>query len=365
MKRSLLARSARLSLIAGLVPVTLAAQNGSRSAIPNLAGKIQTVSGPVDPSALGVTLMHEHIFIDFKAPPAMMPAPTGIHVLKDSQPAARGMGGGLTNYAESLGEIAEFRKIGGGTIVDVTNFGLTRDPEALLRASKESGLNVVMGAGWYQKQLHPPDMTERTLDELTDIVVRDITVGAQGTGIRSGIIGEIGVNGRPIVDNERKSVHAGARAAKITGAPMMLHSFATQDEMIEMLDIIQSEGVALSRVTMAHTGSNDMAYMKRLVDRGVFIEWDYMGQAPLPPAADAKRIESIYAAIEAGYADHILLAHDVCTAPQLKTKGGGGYTYISTVILPGLRAKGVSDETIRKIMVDNPRRALTFVAPGA
>jgi phosphotriesterase-related protein len=348
--------------LATIIIASLSAQRTATPSIPNLAGKVMTVAGPIDPSTLGQTLSHEHIFIDFKAPPPMVPPVTGVSVLKGPQPAG-GRGGGLTDFDESLAEIQEFKKIGGGTIVDVTNFGLTRDPEALLRVSKESGLNVVMGAGWYQKALHPPDMAERTVEELTAIVVRDVTVGVQGTSIRSGIIGEVGVNGKPLEANELKSIRASARAARITGAPMMLHSFATNDEMMTVLDVIASEGVELSRVVMGHTGGKDMEYLKRLFQRGVFVEWDYMGQAPLPPAADAQRIESIAAAINAGYADHVLLAHDVCTKAQLKRNGGGGYTYISEVILPGLKAKGIRDETIRGIMVDNPRRVLTFVAP--
>ena len=342
------------------------AQRGAAPAIPDLSGRILTVAGPIDPSQAGQTLMHEHIFIDFKAAPPMAPPPTGISVLSATPPAppagGRG-GGGLTDYAESLEEVMAFKKIGGGTIVDTTNFGLTRDPEALLRISKASGLHVVMGAGWYQKALHPPDMAERTVDELTAIVVRDVTVGAQGTNIRSGIIGEVGVNARPLVENELKSIRASARAARLTGAPMSIHSFGSPEDMLRTLDIIESEGVNLSRVVMSHTGGRDMAYMKQLFDRGVYVEYDYMGQAPLTQARDEQIVASIASVIEAGHADKVLVAHDVCTKPQLKKNGGGGYTYISTVILPGLKAKGVSDENIRKILVDNPRRVLTFVTP--
>ena len=334
-------------------------------AIPNLAGKILTVAGPIEPSAAGQTLMHEHIFINFKAPPPMLPPVRGISVLQPSPMPAAGerRGGGLTNYDESLAEIMAFKKIGGGTIVDTTNFGLTRDPEALLRVSRASGLHVVMGAGWYQKGLHPPDMTERTIDELSDIVVRDVTIGAQGTSIRSGIIGEVGINGKPLVENELKSARASARAARLTGAPMSIHSFGTPEEMLEILDIVASEGVDLSRVVMSHTGGRDMAYMKQLFERGVYVEYDYMGQAPLSAERGARIVDSIAEVIAAGYADNVLIAHDVCTPPQLQKNGGGGYTYIATVIVPGLKAKGISDETIGKILVDNPRRVLTFVAP--
>ena len=367
--------------IAATIAMTETAIRGQRSAapaIPDLAGKILTVAGPIDPSAAGQTLMHEHIFIDFKAPPPMMPPPTGIHVLKPTQPVTPppsapapgdrtgrggGGGGGLTDYDESLSEIMAFKNVGGGTIVDVTNFGLTRDPEALLRISKASGLHVVMGAGWYQKALHPPDMSDRTVDELTRIVVDDVTVGAQGTRIRSGIIGEVGINGNPLIENELKSIRASARAARLTGAPMLLHSFAPPAEMMQALDVIASEGVDLTRVVMGHSG-RDISATRQFFDRGVYIEWDYMGQSNQMTPERAEQIATtIASAITAGFADKVLVAHDICTKAQLKRNGGGGYAYIATMIVPALRAKGISDETIRTILVDNPRRALTFVAP--
>jgi phosphotriesterase-related protein len=355
-----------MTLAAGLAAAGLlgAAQTAPGPNIPNIAGRVLTVLGPIDPAALGPTLMHEHIFIDFKAPPPMVPAPTGITVVKPPAAAAgAGLRAGLTNFDESLTEVMEFKKVGGGTIVDVTNFGLTRDPEALMRIAKASGLNVVMGAGWYQKALHPSDMTDRTVQELTEIVVGDVTRGAQGTSIRSGIIGEVGVQGHPLVANELKSVRASARAARLTGAPMTIHSFGTDEEMLSVLDIIASEGVAMSRVVMGHMASRDMAYLKQLYDRGVYFEFDYLGQAPLTPERTKQLAERIVTAVQSGFSDRLLVAHDICTQPQLKKNGGGGYTYISTAIVPELKARGIGDDTIRRILVDNPRRVLTFAAP--
>ncbi len=351
--------------------------------IPDISGKVMTVQGPIDPALLGVTLMHEHIFIDFKAPPPMKPAPTGITVLKEPVPAGGGGGrggggggggGGLTNYNESLSEVMKYKAAGGGTIVDVSNFGLTRDPDALLRVSKESGLNVVMGAGWYMRTLHPADMDERTVDELTDILVSDITVGAQGTTVRSGIIGEVGTgvmgSRGPLTDNEIKSVRASARASRLTGAPVMIHSFAPPDELQKALDIIASEGVDLNHVVMAHTGTGNVEAMKRYTDRGAYIEFDFMGQAPGQMGASGTLNESaervatnIKALIDAGLTDRILVAHDVCIPGQLTRNGGGGFVFISELVIPALNAKGVSEATIRRIMVENPQRVLTFVAP--
>jgi phosphotriesterase-related protein len=206
-------------------------------------------------------------------------------------------------------------------------------------------------------------MADRTVDELTDIVVRDVTVGAQGTRVRSGIIGEVGINGNPLVENELKSIRASARAARLTGAPMLLHSFAPAAEMMQALDIIASEGVDLTRVVMGHSG-RDISATRPFFDRGVYIEWDYMGQSgQMTPERADQIAATIASAIDAGFVDKVLVAHDVCTKPQLKRNGGGGYTYIATMIVPALKARGIGDETIRKILIDNPRRLLTFVAP--
>lgn len=366
-----------------------------RVAIPDISGKVMTVNGPVDPSVLGQTLMHEHIFIDFKPPEkvgswktiprppssssgssganAPQPAPAANANAQASLVPRRGTAGWnvLNDFDESLAEVMEFKKAGGGTIVDVTNFGLSRNPELLQRIAKASGLNVVMGAGWYQKALHPPDMSDRSVEELTDIIVRDIVQGAQGTGIRSGIIGEIGVQGRPITENEIKSIRASARASRLTGAPMTFHmGGGTQEEKQQTMDIVESEGVDLSHVVMGHNGSGDVATMRRITDRGAYIEFDYIGDAPMTPdggaelrASAMRRAQQIKALVDAGLANRILIAHDICTQPQLKKHGGGGFGFTSNLVVPALKELGVSEAAINMILVENPRRVLTFAKP--
>lgn len=172
------------------------------------------------------------------------------------------------DYATSLDEVLRFKASGGGTIVDVTNFCLTRDPEALLRVASEAGINVVMGAGWYIRTLHPPDMDQRTVEELTNILVQDITVGAQGTGIKSGNIGEVGTGvmggSGALTENELKSIRASAGASRLTGAPISIHSFAPAAELQKALDIIEAEGVDLNHVVMSHTGTGNVEAMNKV-----------------------------------------------------------------------------------------------------
>jgi phosphotriesterase-related protein len=362
---------------------THAAQRAPAPAIPNIAGKIQTVLGPIDPSQLGQTLMHEHIFINFQSPrpdtrrfvdaedAAQFELPLTLQTLSRTR-FGRGVRGSnfLGDFDESFGEVMEFKKWGGQAIVDVSNIGLGRDPRALVQMSRATDMSMVMGASWYTKSYHPLDMDARTVEELTDVIVRDVAAGVDGTTVRSGIIGEIGIDGDPLTPNEIKVIRASARASRLTGAPMSFHRAGVGEERIKSIDVVASESADMAHVVMGHSSSiaGDFALMKRILDRGVFIEFDYLGViggpgGPLSPRNDRTVLAGIVKLIEAGYADRIVLGHDICTKIQLKKYGGTGFSYINEYFLPELKRLGVSDENIRKIMIDNPRKALTFTAP--
>jgi phosphotriesterase-related protein len=355
-------------------------QAATTTGIPNLAGKVLTVVGPVDPEVLGQTIMHEHIFIDFQNPVAranisratdmgLHLAPVSLDVLSEVRfrriPNRDNLY--LTDFGEAIDEVMEFKRHGGQTIVDVTSIGLGRDPHALQQVSHTTGLSIVMGAGWYQKQFHPADMDNRTIEELTDVIVRDIVVGAQGTSVRSGIIGEVGINGNPLTANEMKSIRASARASRITGAAISFHVGGRGEEKFTVLEAVAAEGADLRRVIMGHSNSiaDDLPFMKRLLERGVFIQFDTLGRPDgrLGGVDDGKVARGIVELIEAGYADRVLLSQDVCNKIQLKKYGGTGFSYVLENFLPALRDLGVEEEDIHKMMVENPVRALTFAAP--
>ncbi len=359
------------------------AQRPARPEIPNLAGRVLTVLGPSDPAALGQTLMHEHIFIDYKplvdptpaftsgADAARYELPLTLETLYDARfgqsVRTRKF---LGDFEESRAEVMEFKKYGGQTIVDVTNIGLGRDPRALLQMAHLTGLSIVMGAGWYAPGYHPRDMDRLTLEEMTDTVVRDIVSGVDGTGIRAGIIGEIGVDSPTLTPNELKSARASARASRLTGAPMQFHVGGVGEDKLRVLDLVAEEGADLSHVVMGHSGSLalDIPLARRVLARGVYLGFEFEYAAPPLGNPAASRgplpaLKGIVELIKAGYADRITLAHDVCAKQQIKKYGGGGFSYVSQYVLPTLKELGATDEEIRKIMVDNPARALTFVAP--
>ena len=147
----------------------------------------------------------------------------------------------------------EFRKNGGSTVVEVTSIGIGRDPLALRRVSNATGLNVVMGAGWYQKLCHPANMDQRTVEDMTEEIIRDITVGVGETGIRSGLIGEVGLDGDPLTENEFKSIRASARASRATGAAISLHYGGMGREKLEVMSVLGEEGADMSRIIFGHS----------------------------------------------------------------------------------------------------------------
>ncbi|MCG7525349.1 aryldialkylphosphatase [Streptomyces sp. OfavH-34-F] len=349
-------------------------------AIPDLSGRALTVAGPVDPAALGPTLMHEHLFVDLRRPPRFhRPG-------EDSPEAAEPLT--LANLArtrhghpnadndvlddpdEMLAEVLAFAHSGGGTVVEVSPAGLGRDPEGLLRLSRASGLHIVMGGGWYTPAFHPADMDERTVDELADAAVRDIVIGVDGTGIRSGVIGEVGADSVPLSDNELKSVRASGRASRVTGAPVTFHVGGVGEDKLRVLDILAEEGVDPSSIVLGHAMevAADPDLGRRVLDRGVFVEFDFLTSPGSPwghlfLSSDHKVARGIAELVERGHTGQILLGHDVCQKIQLKKYGGQGYDYIPRHFLPALRRLGVSETALHTIMVDNPARALAFAAP--
>ncbi|MDF5753105.1 aryldialkylphosphatase [Spongiactinospora sp. TRM90649] len=348
--------------------------------IPNLAGKVLTVTGPVEPSALGMTVMHEHIFVDLRRPTRFRrpgeDAPEAAEPLTLANLARVRHGTPnadndlMADFDEMVPEVLAFAQAGGRTIVEVTSIGLGRDPEALLRLSRATGLNVVMGGGFYTPTFHPADIGERDVDDLTDTIVRDIVTGADGTAVRSGVIGEVGAETAPLTDDEFKSVRASGRASRITGAPVSLHVGGVGEDKFRVLDTLEEEGVAPGNIVFGHAGEilTNPAFADRLLARGVFVEFDFLASPGSPwghlfLTGDHKVARGVADLIERGYAGQIVLGHDVCQKIQLKRYGGKGYDYIPRYFLPGLRRLGVSEEALQVIMVENPARALAFEEP--
>lgn len=311
-----------------------------------MAPRVMTVSGPIPPEKLGFTLPHEH---------------TGIYLWHIPN---RWDYWELSPDEELIGdELRDFRRRGGATIVDLTPPGVGRDPHRLRRLASATGLNVVMGTGWYRQAYYPPEalIDRRSVDDLADEMIRELADGVDGSGIRPGIIGEIGTD-KPWLSAQEERVHrAAARAAKATGLAISTH--AVQSPVgLEQLRILTQEGVDPARVVIGHADSYlDVDHYLAVLGQGANLEFDFIGHRfGVEEAMEPRLVEIIVELLERGFASQILLSQDVCHNRQLKANGGTGYVYLQQQFLPHLRTAAVGEGEIHQMTVDNPARILAI-----
>jgi phosphotriesterase-related protein len=263
-----------------------------------------------------------------------------------------------------LAELALFKAAGGTALADLTLPGIGRDPAWLRRLSEQSGLHIVMGGGWYRTAYYPPEalIEKRSVDSLAEELVHDATVGVGDTGIRIGILGEIGTDKPWVTPAEERVFRAVARCSRRTGLAVSTHAVLS-DVGAAQLTILEEEGVDPGRVVIGHADSYPVLdHYLSLISRGASLEFDFLGMSftPMEKHGEARIIDLLLELLSRGHADRILLSHDVCHNSQLKRFQGNGYVYLPDVFLPRLRERGVSEAEIEQITVANPRRVLTI-----
>jgi phosphotriesterase-related protein len=257
-------------------------------------------------------------------------------------------------------ELTAFVKTGGGALVDLTVRGLGQSPVKLRDASIRVGLPIIMGCGWYREPYYPAadSIDRKSVSELAETMLQEIAEGVAGTGIRPGIIGEIGVDKSWVSAQEERVHRAAARAQRASGLSISLHAVMS-DVGLRQLDVLEEEGADLARVVVGHVDLHPtLEYATRILERGAYVEFDNLGEPTLRGPYEARLIDLILRLLELGYEDRILLSHDVCKRHQLSFSGGGGYTYLSTRFLPVLATRGVEPPTLEKLTVHNPQNML-------
>lgn len=342
---------------------------------------VRTVLGDVAAAELGHIQMHEHLLIDlWRGVPASTPASERHRYLEPlrlenyywtrrhhSRDDLR-----LTDATVAIEEVAAYRAAGGSTIVDVTSVGLGRDPRALAVISQATGVHIVMGCGYYYADYHPRAFGEDDVAVLTAEMVHDLTVGVDDTGIRAGIIGEIGLSWPP-APAELAVLSAAARAHIETDATISIHPGRDARSPFDTLQRLEQVGVAPQAVVMGHVErtltSRDA--VRRLADTGCFVEFDLFGQESsyysLAPAVqmpnDAGRADFILDLAARGQIDQILISQDICHKTNLARYGGEGYVHVLQHVLPLLAAKGLSPAQIELVTRVNPMSALRWRRP--
>jgi len=298
----------------------------------------------VAPDALGVTLMHEHIYIQMW------------HLRGRNDYA-----GQFEDDELLCSELEAFRQLNGQTLVDCTVNGIGRQPEKLRRLSERTGLHFVMGCGWYREPYYPPGdyIDRRPVNELAESLIAEIRNGVTGTGIRPGIIGEMGTDKWWVSSQEERVHRAAARAQKATGLAITTHSIGKPVGLLE-LDIFEEEGVDPSRVVIGHCDlphSLFLDYHLEILRRGAYVQFDTFGAKP--PEIEKHALEIFLDLLSRGYEKRLLLSQDVCKVQHLSAFGGNGFSHVLKSVVPRLHRAGVSTELVHTMLVENPKRILT------
>jgi phosphotriesterase-related protein len=323
---------------------------------------IETVTGPIDADDLGRTLIHEHLIIRDEAVAFQWPHVAPVAPDPDDLEPPDFMTPALKSARAALAAAVK-------TVCEPTAMFIGRDVSFSRRVAEETGLQLVACTGIYTYEYLPPFFLSRDPDAIADLFTHDIEVGIQGTEIKAAFL-KCAADEPGITPNIEKVHRAVARASVRTGAPIMAHSRPASGTGPAQVDIFKEEGVDLGRVQIAHTGdTDDLDYIERLLDRGVWIGMDRFGLDMFLPME--RRIPTVAALLERGYAERMFLSQDYNatldwfppeTVRQMEAAGaarGWSITLLFDEVIPALRERGMTDEQLETMLVENPKRWLT------
>ena len=314
--------------------------------------RVETARGPLDTSQLGTTLMHEHIFV----------------LSTEIQQNYPGQWNEDERIADAAAKLNALKNRGVDTLVDLTVVGLGRDVARIQRLAQKTTLQIVVATGLYTYNDLPlyfhfrgPDTLFGGPETMVDMFVRDITEGIAGTGVKAAML-KCATEAAGLTPGVERVLRAVAVAHRRTGVPITAHSHSATYRGRDQQRVFREEGVDLRRVVIAHAGdSTDLAYLRELMDNGSTIGMDRFGIEVMLPFED--RVKTVAQLCSEGYADRMVLSHDAScfldvfdeeACARLLPKWS--YTHIFDDVLPALRQRGVREEQVRQMLVDNPRR---------
>jgi phosphotriesterase-related protein len=341
-----------------------------------LRGSVQTVLGLIDPADLGATLLHEHVLCDIRPPSWHALGDYGKTIsLSNHWPINYGevMAPGnlqLDEWAVAIDEVGYMKRDGGNAIVDLSCGGLDPDPVGLGAISKATGVHVIMGCGQYVDEYQAAANADRSVESFAQEMIDQVCAGAWGTDIRSGIIGEIGCQS-PWTALEQRVMEGAVIAMAETGASLSVHPGRHMDQPQEVADFLSARGVLMGRVIMSHVDRTifDDDCLFRLADTGCIIELDLFGMESsyyklnedIDMPNDGVRLKVLGKLRDRGHLGQIAISHDICYRTRLSTYGGHGYGHIFRNVVPMMKRRGFSESDVRTILVETPRRLLTFI----
>ena len=319
---------------------------------PRTPGVIQTVRGPLDASRLGFTLPHEHICASSAGFWQVWP---------------EFFGGRASFISKVVDKLKAAKDAGIDTLVDVTPADVGRDVRLLEEVSRKSGMQIVASTGhWLYPSL---SMSTRTAQELADFFALEIERGIEGTDIKAGVI-KVATDREELTPFLENALRAAARASKATGIPVTTHTYAVGRGGEQQAEIFEQEGLEPANVCLGHCDeSNDLDYLAGLAKRGYMIGMDHLTRGAQGAQKELlswqQRAECIKKLVDAGFVDRIFLSNDWFFGVSIAGSGAmeamealnpDGLLFNTRKTLPYLKRLGITDQQIRTITVENPRR---------
>ena len=316
-------------------------------------GIIRTVLGDIPAEPWGITNAHAHLVgkADATKPPF------------DSTDQAEL----VMTLNDSLPELQEFGDAGGFCLVDLTPMGLGRDPEALVRASEETGVHVVMGTGIYHEPFHPDAIADLDDVAIAELLVKEVTEGVGDTGIRAGIIGEQGTYTGPMTDREAAVFRASAMAAVETGVAITTHTYLGRNAL-DQIDVLTSQGLDPDRIVIGHLDDTepDLDLIREIINRGAWAQFDTIGYEyytetlGVQMATDVVRAGKLRQLAEEELTDHVILGSDFGMQRHLQSRGGPGLVVMAEGFWTTAIDEGVPTEVLDQCMIANAATVLAM-----
>ena len=307
--------------------------------------RIHTIKGPIEIDALGLTLPHEHLFTDLRGP---------------SVPDyARGEPSAVVKVVEPY--LAEASAAGVTALVECSTVGVGRNLQVLLSLADATSIHIIAPTGVYRDAYIPETLREISEHDLAELWTTELTEGIEETSIRAGFI-KLAMSDDGPTALEIRNLKAAVKASQNTGAVIASHTIGGKVARKEM-DVLEEAGLDLQRFIWIHAQTEpDISILEEAARRGAYVELDSVGA---PHQSQAELLETTIALIEAGFADHLLLSHDAgwynpAHSDGLPEEGFRGYTALARDFLPELLKRGISEEQVRLITVNNPAKAFAF-----
>jgi phosphotriesterase-related protein len=314
--------------------------------------QVETVRGPIATGDLGVVLMHEHVFV--LSPEIMANYPEG-------------WGDEAAREADAVDKLNALAAIGVDTIVDPTVIGLGRYIPRIQRVAAQTELQIVVATGVYTYNDVPmyfhftgPGTGMGGPETMTELFVRDITEGIADTGVKAAIL-KCATDEPGVTPGVERVLRAVAQAHHLSGVPITTHTHAPTRRGLEQQRIFAEEGVDLRRVIIGHSGdTTDLGYLEELIAGGSYLGMDRFGLDAMLSFDD--RVDTVARMCERGHADKMVLSHDAsCHIDWLPEAvlpfalPNWHFLHIHNDVLPALRQRGVTEDQITTMLVDNPR----------